>query len=270
MREFSADYLRRTREGMWDDSRAALAGLSLEDRERVLDVGCGTGELSRVLMAETPETCGVVGCDADLTLLSRASDSVSVVAGDAHRLPFPDDSFDLVVCQALLINLPDPADAVAEFARVSSDLVAAIEPDNGAVTVESSVDAESTLASRAREAYLAGIDTDVALGAGARQSFEAIDLDVVDTARYDHDRSIEPPYGAAALQAAKRKASGAGLADDQATMLESEMTQDEFDELRTAWREMGRTVVDQMGERAYRRTETVPFHVTVGRLADGD
>ena len=269
MRDFSADYLRRTREGMWDDSRAALEALSLDDRERILDVGCGTGELSRVLAEESPGE--VIGCDADRTLLARAADSVEVVAGDAHRLPFPDDTFDLVVCQALLINLPDPAAAVAEFARVSSELVAAIEPDNGAVTVESTVDAESTLSARARRAYLAGVDTDVGLGADARGAFASANLDVVSTVRYNHARRVEPPYETTALEAARRKASGAGLADDRETMLASDLSQTEYDELRAAWREMGRAVVDQMGEGRYTRIETVPFYVTVGQLAtDGD
>ncbi|WP_254863822.1 class I SAM-dependent methyltransferase [Halovivax gelatinilyticus] len=268
MREFSADYLRRTREGMWDDTRQALCGLSLEDRERVLDVGCGTGELSRVLVEETPAETTVIGCDVDTTLLARASESVPVVAGDARRLPFPDDSFDLIVCQALLINLPDPAAAVAEFARVSSDLVAAIEPDNSAVTIRSSVEGEPALASRARDAYLDGVDTDVALGASARDAFESADLSVCGSARYDHDRSIEPPYDAAAVRSARRKASGAGLAEDRTTLLEGELTPEGYDDLRADWREMGRTVIAQMGERDYRRTETVPFYVTVGRVDD--
>ncbi|MFU8869893.1 class I SAM-dependent methyltransferase, partial [Natronococcus sp.] len=97
MREFSEAYLERTREGMWDDSRQALAPLELDSRERVLDVGCGTGELSRVLAAECPGE--VVGCDADADLLEFAGEHIPVVAGDALRLPFADDSFDLVVCQ---------------------------------------------------------------------------------------------------------------------------------------------------------------------------
>ncbi|WP_290815564.1 methyltransferase domain-containing protein [Halovivax sp.] len=264
MREFSADYLRRTREGMWDDSRAALEPLALGSRERVLDVGCGTGELSRVLAAECPGE--VIGCDADRGLLSAAGEHVPAVAGDALRLPFPDDAFDLVVCQALLINLPDPAAALDEFARVSRDLVAAIEPDNGSVTVESTVDAESPLAARARRAYLDGVETDVTLGAAARETFATAGLEVVATDRYDHTRAIEPPYGEVAVLAARRKASGAGLADDRAELLAGDLTRAEYDDLRGEWREMGREVIAQMGDGSYRRTETVPFHVTVGRV----
>ncbi|ELY58609.1 class I SAM-dependent methyltransferase [Natronococcus jeotgali] len=263
MREFSEDYLERTREGMWDDSRRALEPLALGSRERVLDVGCGTGELSRVLAAESAGE--VVGCDADPALLERAREHVPVVAGDALRLPFPDDAFDLVVCQALLINLPDPEAAIREFARVSSDLVAAVEPDNGAVAVDSSVPSEERLEDRARRAYLEGVGTDVALGADACDAFDEAGLEVLETRRYDHERTIEPPYGDAALTIAQRKATGAGLADDRETMLEGEMSGEEYDALRSEWRSMGRDVIEQMEDRSYRRREEIPFFVTVGR-----
>ena len=263
MREFSEDYLQRTRQGMWDDSRKALAPLALESRKRILDVGCGTGELSRVLEAES--SADVIGCDADPDLLAAARDHVPVVAGDAFRLPFPDDTFDLVVCQALLINLPDPAAALREFARVSSDRVAAIEPDNAAVEIDSSVDAEGLLERRARQAYLEGVPTDVALGADARDAFETAGLEVCETRRYDHVRVVEPPYSEGALLAARRKATGAGLADDRETMLAGPLTEAAYDDLRGSWRQMGRDVIAQMETREYRREEAVPFFVTVGR-----
>ncbi|SDR19101.1 class I SAM-dependent methyltransferase [Natronobacterium texcoconense] len=264
MREFSEDYLSRTRQGMWDDSREALAPLELESRERILDVGCGTGELSRVLAAESE--ADVIGCDVDPRLLEAAGDHVPVVAGDAYQLPFPDDAFDLVVCQALLINLPEPAAAITEFARVSSDLVAAVEPNNAAVSVDSSVETEGDLERQARRAYLDGIETDVALGADARETFETAGLEVLETRQYDHVRTIEPPYDERSVVAARRKASGAGLADDRETMLSGELTESEYDELRSDWREMGRDVIDQMASREYEREECVPFFVTVGRV----
>ncbi|MFC4550578.1 MULTISPECIES: class I SAM-dependent methyltransferase [Halorussus] len=266
MRTFSSDYLRDTRRGMWED-REALADLELGSRERVLDVGCGTGELARVLADETPGE--VVGVDADLELLAVAREAAGVeaVAGDANRLPFPDDSFDLVVCQALLINLPDPARAVREFRRVSSDLVAAVEPDNSAVAVESTVSAESDLAARARRAYLRGVETDVTLGGeGVRSAFEEAGLSDLSTRRHYHTRTVEPPYDPRDFEAVRRKASGEGLAADRATMLDGNLTTEEYDRLRSEWREMGRSAVEQMREDDYRRAEVVPFYVTVGSV----
>jgi len=271
VREFSADYLQRTREGLWED-RAALADLELGSRERVLDVGCGTGELTRVLATETPGE--VVGVDADTDLLAVANDRresgdrTSFAAGDAHRLPFPDDHFDLVVCQALLVNLPDPARAVQEFARVSDDLVAAVEPDNAAVSVESTVAAERDLARRARAAFVEGVDTDVALGGeGTRVAFREAGLDDVRTREHYHAKTVEPPYDQRDVEAAKRKASGAALADRRGTLV-GPLDAEEYDRLRAAWREMGRDVVEQMADGDYRRSEVVPFYVTVGRVDD--
>ena len=262
MRRFSADYLDSTRSGMWADSREALADLALEECNRVLDVGCGTGELTRVLREESDGD--VVGLDADADLL--ASVPGPTVRGDATRLPFADDSFDLVVCQALLINLPDPVAAVREFARVARDRVAAVEPDNGAVTVESTVDSEPRLARRARGRFLDGVDTDVELGADAADVFEAAGLDVVSTRRYDQELTVEPPYGEQAVRAARRKATGEGLATDRETILDGDTTPAEYDALREQWREMGRAVVAQMQTDDYERRETVPFFVTVGRV----
>jgi len=282
---------------MWTD-RSALADLDLPDRERVLDVGCGTGVLSAALRAETDAP--VIGLDADADLLGAArrgpeghghddtgdgdhrthdrdgtgqsrggrpesTHPFPVVRGDALALPVRDDAVDLAACQALLINLVDPAAGIAELARVSSDLVAAIEPDNAAVSVESTVDSEVALERRARSAYLAGVDTDVTLGA-VDGHFRAAGLSVVGTRRYDHVREVAPPYDDHALRAARRKATGAGLAGDRETMLAGGLTPETYDELRTEWRAMGRAVVEAMERDEYRRREVVPFHVTVGRV----
>ncbi|WP_049979724.1 class I SAM-dependent methyltransferase [Halolamina rubra] len=260
MREFTPEYLEHTRRGMWE-STAALDPLELESRERVVDVGCGTGELSRVLAAESPGE--VVGVDADTALLSVAREHVPTVAGDATRLPFVDDAADLVVCQALLINLPDPAAAVREFARISSDLVAAIEPDNAAVEVSSTVDAEERLEREVRAAYLDGVETDVAMGERVGDLFETAGLEVVARRTYRHEKLVEPPYSEPAMESAAKKASGAGLADHERELRAAGA---DYDELRAAWREMGRDVVREMGEEQYRRREVVPFEVTVARV----
>ena len=265
MRRFTADYLRRTREGMWDRSREALSDLDLSGRTRILDVGAGTGELSRVLAAESGAE--VVCLDADRSLLTtaHAETDLPVVAGDATRLPFGDDAFDLVVCQALLVNLPAPATALREFARVSSDLVAAVEPDNAAVGVDSTVDGEAALDRRVREAFLDGVATDVALGDRLPALFAEAGLRDVRTSRYHHDKHVDPPYDAGDLEDAKRKATGEGL-DAHEAELRRVLSDAEYDDLRREWRAMGRAVADQIADRAYRRVEVVPFDVCVGRV----
>lgn len=266
MRRFSADYLEETRRGMWDHSREALAPLALEDKELILDVGCGTGELSAVLSEETDGT--VVGVDRDRQLLEETA--VPTVRADATDLPFGDETAELVVCQALLINLRDPSRAVAEFVRCATELVAAIEPDNSAVTVESTMPSESELATRARTHYIQGVNTDVTLGTVADlfRSHDQPEWEVTDvhTRRYDHVRTIEPPYDRRAVEAAKRKATGSRIAQQRDTLLAGGMSPEEYDAFRSAWREMGRSIVDEMRNGTYRRTETTPFYVTVGEI----
>jgi SAM-dependent methyltransferase len=265
MRRFSADYLTDTRRGLWSpDDREALDALSPAERSLVCDVGCGTGELSAVLAEEAPGA-RVVGVDRDPALLAEVPDPVEPVRADALAVPLADGAADLVVCQALLINLPDPAAAVEEFRRVSSELVAAIEPDNAAVTVESTVEDEERLTGRARERFVAGVPTDVTLGA-APDLFRAAGLVDVETRRHDHVRTVEPPYDEAALEGAKRKATASRLADQRGTLRAGGLDDAAFDDLRRAWRAMGREVVDAMAEGSYRRRETVPFFLTVGRV----
>jgi SAM-dependent methyltransferase len=261
VRRFTAEYLETTREGMWGDSREALADLDLDQRQLVLDVGAGTGELTRVLREETSGT--VLAVDADSTLLGHLAGPR--VCGDATRLPFGEDTFDLVVCQALLVNLPDPLATIREFARVSSGCVAVVEPDNSAVAIESTVDAEPTLARRARDLYLEGLATDAALGA-VPDLFEEAGLTDVSVRRYDHERQIQAPYSEQALESARKKASGTGIEDDRETILAGDATPELFDTLRQNWREMGREVIEQMQDGTYRQREVVPFYVTAGHV----
>ncbi len=277
MRRFSAAYLSRTRDGMWADSIAALSDLELPNRRQILDVGCGTGELTQVLAAgsqsENTDTAParVVGLDADRSLLDVAQSATALeyAQGDATGIPFVDDAFDLVVCQALLINLPEPAAALEEFARVSSELVATIEPNNAHVGVDSTVEAEQRLEQTARDAFVRGVNTDVSIGDAVPTLFDSIGLQDISTARYHHQKRTEPPYSSAELSDAAAKASGSGL-DDHATELrrglDSETAPASYDELRSQWREMGRSIVEQMQEGSYRRVEIVPFDVTVGRV----
>jgi SAM-dependent methyltransferase len=248
---------------MWEDDRSALAPLELADRSRVLDVGCGTGELSAVLVEESPAR--VLGVDRDPALLAETPAPVEPVVGDATALPVRSGAVDLVVCQALLVNLPDPAAALSEFVRATSDRVGAIEPDNGAAVVESTVADEARLAATVRERFVAGARTDLTLGA-VPELLEEAGLSGVETRRYEFTRTVEPPYSPAELAAARRKATGSRLDADRRELLAGGVSEAEYEQLRAEWRVMGRTVAEQMADGEYRRTETIPFHVTVGRL----
>lgn len=261
MRRFAPTYLDTTRRGMWADSRRELADLRLETCDAVLDVGCGTGAFTRVLRKETDGR--VVGLDRDPDLLAHLEPPT--IRGNALGLPVRADGVDAVACQALLVNLPDPVAAVREFARAAARRVGAVEPDNGAVRVESTVPEESSLSRRARELYLDGVETDATLGADAASVFEAAGLSGIRTRRYDHERVIEAPYSEEAVEAVSRKASGAGLERDRETLLAA-TSAEAVDDLRQRWRAMGRAAAAQMADGEYRRREVVPFHVTVGEV----
>ncbi|MFE7036617.1 class I SAM-dependent methyltransferase [Streptomyces sp. NPDC057621] len=95
----------------------AVLGLLPDGTRTLLDVACGTGTVTRRLLAAGLD---VTGADAAYGMLSRAAERVPgrVVLADARRLPFPDDSFDAVSAIWLLHLLDDAELVVAEAARV--------------------------------------------------------------------------------------------------------------------------------------------------------
>ena len=85
--------------------------------ERVLDVGCGPGIVTSALATRGLEAHGIDLTDAMIREALQA-DGGLYTRGDATRLPFRDESFDLTVCRNSLHHLASPEDAVAEMARV--------------------------------------------------------------------------------------------------------------------------------------------------------
>jgi SAM-dependent methyltransferase len=83
----------------------------------VLDLGCRTGALTQHYAAGN----AVVGVDVDHEALERASERLDIdtVWSDVEEeLPFPDDSFDVVVAGEVLEHLSDPAAAVEHVHRI--------------------------------------------------------------------------------------------------------------------------------------------------------
>src|SRR6185437_5224520 len=110
----------------WRSFEAALAQLEITPGARVLDLGCGSGVVSRLLV-ERFAAGQVVGLDLNPTYAAAArslaaehqSPRVSFLAGDARRLPFPDHTFDLLWTAFVVEYLAaDLAAVLAEFARV--------------------------------------------------------------------------------------------------------------------------------------------------------
>jgi demethylmenaquinone methyltransferase/2-methoxy-6-polyprenyl-1,4-benzoquinol methylase len=98
--------------------RAATAQAVVRDGDRVLDVCCGTGDLSIAAREAGGE---VTGLDFSTPMLERArrkSDEVEWLEGDALALPFPDGSFDAVTIGFGLRNLANVERGLAELHRV--------------------------------------------------------------------------------------------------------------------------------------------------------
>ncbi len=85
---------------------------------RWLDVGCGTGALTEAILAAA-RPAQVAGIDPSIGFLAAAHFR-DRVAGDARALPIRDGVADAVVSGLSLNFVPDPAQAVAEYARVAA------------------------------------------------------------------------------------------------------------------------------------------------------
>jgi demethylmenaquinone methyltransferase/2-methoxy-6-polyprenyl-1,4-benzoquinol methylase len=100
--------------------KAVRVALDLEPGQRVLDLAAGTGTSSAALARSGAD---VVGCDFSLGMLQvgrRAHrEGVSLVAGDALRLPFADASYDAVTMSFGLRNTADVDAALRELLRVT-------------------------------------------------------------------------------------------------------------------------------------------------------
>jgi SAM-dependent methyltransferase len=108
-----------------------LAGVAAG--ERVLDVGCGTGELTLALRAAKAATTGI-DLSAPYVEYARrrlADPSVTLDVGDALNLPYPDSAFDRTLSMLALDLFPNPERALAEMRRVtrSGGAVVALVPD---------------------------------------------------------------------------------------------------------------------------------------------
>jgi ubiquinone/menaquinone biosynthesis C-methylase UbiE len=91
-------------------------------RGTALDVGCGTGALAARLADAGYEMTGVDPSEGMLRVLERRSSRVRAVKGSGTALEFPDDSFDLVYCVAVMHHIAAADDVrrtLAEMVRVA-------------------------------------------------------------------------------------------------------------------------------------------------------
>jgi len=100
--------------------RRILALLAARPGDRVLEIGCGAGNI----LAQIP---GARRCGLDLaeSLLAKAARRLAkrgtLVQGDAEHLPFRDRAWQRVYCSEVLEHIPSPGTALTEMRRIVAD-----------------------------------------------------------------------------------------------------------------------------------------------------
>ena len=103
-----------------EDLVSRIKGKKLND---VLELACGTGRVTRHLKQALAANTKLVATDLQADMIKVAAESmpnetVNWQTADAQQLIFPDENFDLVVCQFGLMFMPDKMKAVSEAFRV--------------------------------------------------------------------------------------------------------------------------------------------------------
>ena len=112
--------------------------VGVKDADMILDVGCGSGIVTRDIANLTAGT--VTGIDASKDMIDVAKHvlidykNVNLKVGSADQLPFKDNCFDITICNLLLMWAQQPQKVINEMARVTKKngmVLASLEPDYG-------------------------------------------------------------------------------------------------------------------------------------------
>ncbi|MYQ48313.1 methyltransferase domain-containing protein [Streptomyces sp. SID4985] len=103
--------------------QAGVADLGLNEGDRVLDAGCGTGRALPFLRSAVGPGGTVIGADLTPAMLRAAADAgrdrdAALLLADVVALPLRAESLDAVFAAGLIAHLPDPAENLRELARV--------------------------------------------------------------------------------------------------------------------------------------------------------
>jgi SAM-dependent methyltransferase len=116
----------------------------LREAASLADIGCGQGHWSRLLYPYLRAPARLTGVDREPQWVAEAAqnfrrafphaapDQFTFVEGDATKLPLPDNSFDVVTCQTVLMHLARPREALREMLRIlrPGGLLVCVEPNN--------------------------------------------------------------------------------------------------------------------------------------------
>src|SRR6266566_5227967 len=116
----------------------------LGEASSLADIGCGRCHWSRLLYPYLKSPARFAGVDREARWVEEgevhfrgafpkvALDLLSFLQGDATAIPLPDNSFDVVTCQTVLMYLARPTDALREMLRIlrPGGLLVCVEPNN--------------------------------------------------------------------------------------------------------------------------------------------
>jgi ubiquinone/menaquinone biosynthesis C-methylase UbiE len=134
----AVQYLERLTVELTETKAKVLALLRLAPGQAVLEAGCGLGHDTEAMARQVAPKGHAVGLDLSQELIALAAARAAPLGlplrfevGSVMKLPFEDACFDAVRIERTLQHLPDPAEAVAELARVlrPGGRLAAFEPD---------------------------------------------------------------------------------------------------------------------------------------------
>lgn len=112
--------------GQWSQrvGGAFLDWLAVPAQQRWLDVGCGNGAFTELIVARAAPSAldGIDPSEAvlDYARARPALHAARLLKGDAMALPFAAASFDIAVMPLVIFFVPDPAKGVTEMARVTT------------------------------------------------------------------------------------------------------------------------------------------------------
>lgn len=113
----------------------------LNQVKSMLDVGCGIGHWGQLIAPFLSSEMHMTGIDPEKIWVEKATErakqkglgaSATYQIGTAENIPFPDNSFDMVTCQTVLVHVKDAAISLKEMLRVlkPGGLIAVAEPNN--------------------------------------------------------------------------------------------------------------------------------------------
>jgi ubiquinone/menaquinone biosynthesis C-methylase UbiE len=142
----SAELFGEQRDFWWNRDFLDLmaARWRLREASSLADIGCGVGHWSRLLYPYLRAPARLAGVDREPRWVAEAlpqfrracpkvqPELISFHQGDAAQIPLPDNSFDVVTCQTLLMHLSQPLGALREMLRIlrPGGLLVCVEPNN--------------------------------------------------------------------------------------------------------------------------------------------